>query len=90
MDRLVGKYPLPIHASWVRRYALVEHLMGGKIAVISIVASGRSESISLSRAIAARPNAVPEEQRKQMVEAYGTRQGVELLIEHVLTAVPNG
>jgi hypothetical protein len=33
---------------------------------------------------------VPEEQRKQMVEAYGTRQGVELLIEHVLTAVPNG
>ena len=43
--------------------------MGGKIAVISIVASGRSESISLSRAIAARPNAVPEEQRKQMVEA---------------------
>ena len=56
MDRLVGKYPLPIHASWVRRYALVEHLMGGKIAVISIVASGRSESISLSRAIAARPN----------------------------------
>src|SRR5271165_6575474 len=32
--------------------------------------------------------AVPEEQRKQMIEAYGTRQAVELLIEHVLTAVP--
>jgi hypothetical protein len=34
------------------------------------------------------PIAVPQEQRKQMIEAYGTRQTVELLIEHVLKAVP--
>jgi hypothetical protein len=31
---------------------------------------------------------VPEEQRKQMIEAYGTRQGVERVIQHTLTALP--
>ena len=34
------------------------------------------------------PMTVPEEQRKQMIEAYCTREGVEALIQHVLTAVP--
>jgi hypothetical protein len=33
------------------------------------------------------PMAAPEEQRKQMIEAYDTRQAVEVLIEHVLRAV---
>ena len=34
------------------------------------------------------PMAVPEEQRKRMIEAYGTREGVEVSIQQVLTAIP--
>jgi pimeloyl-ACP methyl ester carboxylesterase len=73
----------------LRRYTLVGHSMGGKIA--QLLASWRPAGLEALILVAPSPPvpmAVPEEQRKQMIEAYGTRQAVELLIEHVLTAVP--
>jgi pimeloyl-ACP methyl ester carboxylesterase len=73
----------------LRRYALVGHSMGGKIA--QLLASWHPPGLEALILVAPSPPvpmAVPEEQRKQMIESYGTRQAVELLIEHVLTAVP--
>jgi pimeloyl-ACP methyl ester carboxylesterase len=73
----------------LRRYVLVGHSMGGKVA--QLLASWRPTGLEGLLLIAPSPPvpmAVPEEQRKKMIEAYSTRQGVEGLIQHVLTAVP--
>jgi pimeloyl-ACP methyl ester carboxylesterase len=71
------------------RYVLVGHSMGGKVA--QLLASWQPAGLEALILVAPSPPvpmAVPEEQRKQMIEAYGTRQAIEWLIEHVLTAVP--
>lgn len=69
------------------QYALVGHSMGGKVA--QIVASRRPPGLQALILVAPAPPvpmAVPEAQRKQMIEAYGSRQGVEAAIQYVLTA----
>ena len=71
----------------LERYVLVGHSMGGKVA--QLVASRRSVGLAGLLLVAPSPPvpmAVPLEQRMQMIEAYGARQSVEFLIEHVLTA----
>jgi pimeloyl-ACP methyl ester carboxylesterase len=63
--------------------------MGGKTA--QLLASWRPAGLEALVLVAPSPPvpmAVPEERRKQMIEAYGTRQGVEMLIDQVLTAAP--
>jgi pimeloyl-ACP methyl ester carboxylesterase len=69
------------------QYALVGHSMGGKVA--QVVASCRPLGLQALILVAPAPPvpmAVPEAQRKQMIEAYGSRQGVEAAIQYVLTA----
>ena len=67
---------------------LVGHSMGGKVA--KLLASWHPaglEGLPLVAPSPPVPMAISEEQRKQMIEAYGTRQGVGGLIQHVLTAL---
>jgi pimeloyl-ACP methyl ester carboxylesterase len=69
------------------RYALIGHSMGGKIA--ELLASRRPPGLQALILVApapAVPMAVPEAQRKQMIESYGSRQGIEAAIQYVLTA----
>jgi pimeloyl-ACP methyl ester carboxylesterase len=72
-----------------KRYVLIGHSMGGKTA--QLLASKRPSGLEALILVAPSPPvpmAVPEAQRKQMIEAYGSHAGIEPLIEHVLTAVP--
>ena len=73
----------------LRRYVLIGHSMGGKVA--QLLASWHPaglEGLLLVAPSPPVPMTVPEEQRKRMIEAYGKRQDVEVLIQHVLTALP--
>lgn len=73
----------------LKRYVLVGHSMGGKVA--QLFASKRPSGLEALILVAPAPPvpmAVPEAQRKQMIEAYASRDGVETLIQHVGTAVP--
>jgi pimeloyl-ACP methyl ester carboxylesterase len=81
-ERLIRKLRL-------EHYVLVGHSMGGKVA--QLLASWHPvglEGLLLVAPSPPVPMAVPAEQRKQMIEAYGTREGVEVLIQHVLPTVP--
>ena len=69
------------------RYALVGHSMGGKAA--QFLASRRPPGLQALILVAPAPPipmAVPEAQRKQMIDSYGSRQGIETAIQYVLTA----
>jgi pimeloyl-ACP methyl ester carboxylesterase len=71
----------------LKRYALIGHSMGGKVA--QFLASLRPpglEALILVAPAPPVPMAVPEAQRKQMIESYRSRLGVEAAIQYVLTA----
>jgi len=65
----------------LRRYALIGHSMGGKVA--QLLASWHPaglEGLLLVAPSPPVPMTVTEEQRKRMIEPYGKRQDVEVLI----------
>ena len=71
------------------RYVLIGHSMGGKVA--QLLAAKRPaglEALILVAPAPPTPMDVPEAQRKQMIQAYQSREAVEFLIQNVLTAVP--
>jgi 3-oxoadipate enol-lactonase len=66
-----------VSAIGLKRYVLVGHSMGGKVA--QIVAARRPaglEGVVLIAPAPPTPMPVPEEQRAAMLESYGTREGV--------------
>lgn len=78
-----------IRALDLRRYVLVGHSMGGKVA--QLLASRRPAGlIGLALVASAPPSplALPAQAREMMAEAYETRASVEATIDGVLTAKP--
>jgi pimeloyl-ACP methyl ester carboxylesterase len=78
-----------IEALDVRRYILVGHSMGGKVA--QLFASRRPEGLAglvLVGSSMPTPLALPPQMRKMMLTAYSTRETVEMSIDQVLTAKP--
>lgn len=73
----------------LRRYVLVGHSMGGKVA--QLMASRRPAGLvglALVAPSPPTPMAIPAEAREMMVKAYDNRAAVEATIDHVLTAKP--
>ena len=73
----------------LRRYILVGHSMGGKVA--QLLASRRPKGlVGLVLVASAPPSplALPAQAREMMAEAYSTRETVEMTIDQVLTAKP--
>jgi pimeloyl-ACP methyl ester carboxylesterase len=78
-----------IQALGLTRYVLIGHSMGGKVA--QQLAAKRPEGLEaliLVGPAPPTPMTVPDEVRKQMIQAYQNREAVEFLIQNVLTAVP--
>jgi pimeloyl-ACP methyl ester carboxylesterase len=71
------------------RYVLIGHSMGGKVAQL-LASKGLEglEALILVAPAPPTPMTVPEEVRKQMIQAYQNREAVEFLIQNVLTAIP--
>jgi pimeloyl-ACP methyl ester carboxylesterase len=70
----------------LKRFNLVGHSMGGKVA--QVLASRRPPGLEALILVAPAPPVpmeVPEAQRQQMIEAYGSRQGVATAIQNALT-----
>jgi len=78
-----------IEALKLRRYVLVGHSMGGKVA--QLMASRRPAGLVGLVLVAPsppQPMAMPDEAREMMAGAYTTRATVEATIDNVLTARP--
>lgn len=78
-----------IRALDLRRYVLVGHSMGGKVA--QLLASRRPKGLAGLVLVASAPPsplALPAQARDMMAAAYRTRQTVETTIDQVLTARP--
>jgi pimeloyl-ACP methyl ester carboxylesterase len=76
-----------IKALNLRRYVLVSHSMGGKVA--QLMASRRPAGLAglvLVAPSSPQPMAMPKEAREMMAGAYATRETVEATIDNVLTA----
>ena len=76
-----------IDALGLRRYVLVGHSMGGKVA--QLLASRRPRGLAGLVLVAPsppQPMNMPEEAREKMANAYATRETVEMTIDQVLTA----
>ncbi|WP_186091602.1 alpha/beta fold hydrolase [Burkholderia gladioli] len=76
-----------IDALGLRRYVLVGHSMGGKVA--QLMASRRPRGLEGLVLVAPSPPSstmLPEEQRAMLAGAYQSRESVEFVIDHVLTA----
>ena len=73
----------------LRRYILVGHSMGGKVA--QLLASRRPRGLQGMVLVAPSPPApmaLPDEQRKAMAAAYDSRESVSWVLDNVLTANP--
>ncbi|HUC18368.1 MAG TPA: alpha/beta hydrolase [Acetobacteraceae bacterium] len=73
----------------LRRYVLVGHSMGGKVA--QLMASRRPAGLAGLALVAPsppQPMTMPAEARDMMANAYATRQTIEASIDNVLTAKP--
>jgi len=78
-----------IAALGLQRYVLVGHSMGGKVA--QLMASRRPAGLEGLVLVAPSPPApmvLSEEQRATLSGAYQSRESVEFVIDHVLTAKP--
>jgi pimeloyl-ACP methyl ester carboxylesterase len=78
-----------IKALRLRRYILVGHSMGGKVA--QLLASRRPEGLVglvLVGSSMPTPLALPAQMREMMLSAYSTGEAVEMSIDQVLTAKP--
>jgi pimeloyl-ACP methyl ester carboxylesterase len=78
-----------IAALKLRRYVLVGHSMGGKVA--QLMASRRPAGLAGLVLVAPsppQPLAMPTEAREMMAGAYASRETVEAVIDNVLTATP--
>lgn len=73
----------------LRRYVLVGHSMGGKVA--QLMASRRPRGLEALVLVAPSPPSpmvLSEEQRATLIGAYASRESVQWVIDHVLTARP--
>nr|WP_232064269.1 alpha/beta fold hydrolase [Paraburkholderia dioscoreae] len=78
-----------IEALGLRRYVLVGHSMGGKVAqLIASRRPGGLEGLVLVAPSPPSPMLLSDEQRATLTGAYQTRESVEFVIDHVLTAKP--
>ena len=78
-----------IEALGLRRYVLIGHSMGGKVA--QLIASRRPnglEGLVLVAPSPPSPMLLSDAQRATLAGAYQTRESVEFVIDHVLTAKP--
>ena len=78
-----------INALGLVRYVLVGHSMGGKVG--QLIASRRPrglEGLVLIAPSPPSPTILSEEQRATLAGAYRSRESVEFVIDHVLTAKP--
>ena len=78
-----------IAALGLRRFILVGHSMGGKVA--QLMASRRPhglEGLILVAPSPPSPMLLSDEQRAMLVGAYQSRESVEFVLDHVLTAQP--
>jgi pimeloyl-ACP methyl ester carboxylesterase/ketosteroid isomerase-like protein len=78
-----------IEALGLRRYVLVGHSMGGKVA--QLIASRRPGGLDGLVLVAPSPPSpmfLSDEQRATLSGAYQSRESVEFVIDHVLTAKP--
>jgi pimeloyl-ACP methyl ester carboxylesterase len=78
-----------IQALGLTRYVLIGHSMGGKVA--QRLAAKRPEGLLALILVAPAPPtpmAVPEDVRKQMIQAYQNREAVGFLIQNILTSIP--
>lgn len=78
-----------IHALRLQRYVIVGHSMGGKVA--QLIASRRPRGLAGLVLVAPSPptpTLLPDEQRETLAGAYQSREAVEFVIDHVLTARP--
>lgn len=78
-----------IQALGLQRYVLVGHSMGGKVA--QLMASRRPaglEGLVLVAPSSPSPTILTDEARATLTSAYQTRESVEFVIDHVLTARP--
>ncbi|MFP6561923.1 alpha/beta fold hydrolase [Paraburkholderia sp. B3] len=76
-----------VEALDLRRYVLVGHSMGGKVA--QLLASRRPRGLAGVVLVAPSPPspmALPDEQRAAMVSAYASRESVSQVLDHALTA----
>lgn len=80
-----------IRALDLRRYIVVGHSMGGKVAqLLASRRPGGLVGLVLVASAPPSPLALPAQARKAMAGAYATRDTVEATIDHVLTAIPLG
>ncbi|WGS51289.1 alpha/beta fold hydrolase [Paraburkholderia sp. D15] len=78
-----------IEALGLRRYVLVGHSMGGKVA--QLIASRRPKGLEGLVLVAPSPPSpmlLSDEQRATLAGAYQSRESVEFVVDHVLTAKP--
>jgi uncharacterized protein (TIGR02246 family) len=78
-----------IAALGLRRYVLVGHSMGGKVA--QLIASRRPDGLEGLVLVAPSPPSpavLSNEERATLTGAYQSRESVEFVIDHVLTAKP--
>ena len=78
-----------IEAMRLRRYVLVGHSMGGKVA--QLIASRRPEGLEGVVLVAPSPPSpmvLPDDQRTAMAAAYDSRESIEWVLDNVLTANP--
>ena len=76
-----------IEALGLRRYVLVGHSMGGKVAqLIASRRPGGLEGLVLVAPSPPSPTPLSDEQRATLTGAYQSRESVEFVIDHVLTA----
>ncbi len=78
-----------INALNLRRYVVVGHSMGGKVAML--MASRQPKGLAGLILVAPsppQPMSMPAQAREMMAKAYATREAVEITIDNVLTAKP--
>jgi pimeloyl-ACP methyl ester carboxylesterase len=78
-----------IAALGLKRYVLVGHSMGGKVA--QLLASGRPDGLAGLILVAPsppQPMVLPPAVREMMAGAYASREAVEMSIDQMLTAKP--
>lgn len=78
-----------VEALKLRRYLLVGHSMGGKVA--QLLASRRPaglEGVVLVAPSPPSPMVLPEVQRAAILAAYATRESIGAVVDNVLTAIP--
>lgn len=78
-----------IEALGLRRYLLIGHSMGGKVA--QLIASRRPDGLEGLVLVAPSPPSpmlLSDEQRATLSGAYQSRESVEFVIDHVLTSKP--